>query len=45
MIDRFTTKKGVPETWGEALELRVQKEKASFRNNNPMGSYELEKMK
>lgn len=45
MIDRFTTKKGVPETWGEALELRVQKQKASFRNNNPMGSYELEKMK
>ncbi|WP_431812021.1 hypothetical protein [Lysinibacillus sp. FW12] len=45
MIDRFTTKKGVPETWGEALELRVQKQKASFRNDNPMGSYQLEKMK
>uniref|UniRef100_UPI0028C439CA RHS repeat-associated core domain-containing protein n=1 Tax=Listeria newyorkensis TaxID=1497681 RepID=UPI0028C439CA len=45
MVDRFTTKKGVPKTWGEALELRIQKQNAGFRNNNPMGSYELEKMK
>ncbi|MCU5707887.1 hypothetical protein [Bacillus wiedmannii] len=45
LIDRFTTKKGVPKTWGEALDLRVLKQKNSFRNNNPMGSFELEKMK
>ncbi|MBC6310557.1 hypothetical protein HCJ66_13535 [Listeria sp. FSL L7-1582] len=45
MVDRFTTKKGVSKTWGEALELRIQKQNAGFRNNNPMGSYELEKMK
>ncbi|MED1508755.1 T7SS effector LXG polymorphic toxin [Bacillus proteolyticus] len=45
LIDRFTTKKGVPKTWGEALDLRIQKQKASFRNNNPMGSFDLEKMK
>ncbi|MDI6676463.1 hypothetical protein QMA02_11375 [Bacillus wiedmannii] len=45
LIDRFTTKKGVPKTWGEALDLRVLKQKTSFRNNNPMGSFELEKMK
>ncbi|WP_257141591.1 ParB/RepB/Spo0J family partition protein [Bacillus pseudomycoides] len=46
MVARFTTPKGVPKTWGgEALDLRIQKQKASFRNNNPMGSYDLEKMK
>jgi len=45
MVDRLTTKKGVPKTWGEALDLRIQKQKSSFRNNNPMGSYDLEKMK
>ncbi|KMP36624.1 hypothetical protein ETJ91_15030 [Bacillus albus] len=45
LIDRFTTKKGVPKTWGEALDLRILKQKTSFRNNNPMGSFELEKMK
>ncbi|MBA4538753.1 hypothetical protein H1Z61_16875 [Bacillus aquiflavi] len=44
MIDRFTTRKGIPKTWGEALDLRIQKQKASFRNNNPMGSFDLEKM-
>ena len=44
-IDRFTTKKGVPKTWGEAVELRVGKQKADFKNNNPMGSFDLEKMK
>ncbi|MBP1863487.1 hypothetical protein BD780_000810 [Clostridium tetanomorphum] len=28
LIDRFTTKKGVPKTWGEAIELRIGKQKA-----------------
>ncbi|MES5918930.1 hypothetical protein QCI44_12885 [Bacillus cereus group sp. RP37] len=45
MVTRFTTPKGTPKIWGEALDLRIQKQKASFRNNNPMGSFELEKMK
>ncbi|AET59191.1 hypothetical protein HPL003_12170 [Paenibacillus terrae HPL-003] len=44
-IDRFTTKKGVPTTWGEAIELRIGKQKASFRNNNPYGSFEMETVK
>ena len=29
-IERFTTKKGVPKTWGEAIELRVGKQKSIF---------------
>ncbi|MBC2304261.1 T7SS effector LXG polymorphic toxin [Listeria booriae] len=45
MVARFTTPKGVPKTWGEATNLRIGKQKASFRNNNPMGSFDLEKMK
>ena len=41
-IERFTTKKGVPKTWGEAIELRVGKQKASFRNGNPYGKFDME---
>lgn len=44
-IDRFTTKNGTPSTWGEAVELRIQKQKASFRSNNPMGSWTMENPK
>lgn len=44
-IERFTTKKGVPKTWGEAIELRVSKQKASFRNGNPYGKLEMETIK
>ncbi|MFL0253030.1 hypothetical protein ACJDT4_21715 [Clostridium neuense] len=44
LIDRFTTKKGVPKTWGEAIELRIGKQKASFRNNNPLGADTMERM-
>ena len=44
-IERFTTKKGVPKTWGEAIELRVGKQKASFRNGNPYGKLEMETIK
>ncbi|UOY90473.1 ParB/Srx family N-terminal domain-containing protein [Bacillus glycinifermentans] len=43
-IDRFTTKKGVPKTWEEAIELRIGKQKASFRNNNPLGSENMERV-
>ena len=44
-IDRFTTKKGVPKTWGKAIELRVGKQKASFRNGNPYGKFDMETIK
>ena len=44
-IERFTTKKGVPKTWGEAIELRVSKQKASFRTGNPYGKLEMETIK
>ena len=42
VLKRFTTKKGTPSTWGEAIELRIGKQKAAFRNNNPNGSYNIE---
>ncbi|GKX28597.1 hypothetical protein SH1V18_10770 [Vallitalea longa] len=45
LIERFTTKKGVPTTWGEAIELRIGKQKSSFRTNNPYGSFGMEKIK
>ncbi|WP_077605997.1 RHS repeat domain-containing protein [Salinivibrio sp. ML290] len=38
MIERFTTKKGVPSTWGEAIKLRIGKQSAGFRNKYPNGS-------
>ena len=44
-IERFTTKKGIPTTWGEAVELRVGKQKASFRNGNPYGVFNMEYIK
>lgn len=44
LIERFTTKKGVPTTWGEAIELRIGKQNASFRNNNPFGADIMEKV-
>ena len=44
-IERFTTKKGIPTTWGEAVELRVGKQKASFRNGNSYGEFNMEDIK
>lgn len=43
-IKRFTTGKGVPETWGKAIELRIGKQKASFRNENPYGKFDMERI-
>lgn len=43
MIDRFTTKTGVPKTWGDAVKLRIGKQKNSFSNSNPNGSWEMER--
>lgn len=45
LIERFTTKQGVPTTWGEAIELRIGKQNSGFRINNPYGSFEMEKIK
>ncbi len=37
-IDRFTTPKGVPDAWGDAITLRIGKQSAGYRNRWPMGS-------
>ncbi|MDE7435401.1 MAG: hypothetical protein K2N01_06230, partial [Lachnospiraceae bacterium] len=44
-IERFTTKRGTPKTWGEAIELRIAKQKASFKNGNPYGKFDIETIK
>ncbi|MBP5433123.1 RHS repeat-associated core domain-containing protein [Ruminococcus sp.] len=45
-VDRFTTPKGgVPKTWGDAVTNRINNQNASFRNNNPSGSWEMMKPK
>lgn len=31
--------------WGKAIELRVGKQKASFRNGNPYGKFDMETIK
>ena len=38
MIDRFTTKKGVPSTWGDAINLRIGKQNQLYRELYPSGS-------
>ena len=43
-IDRFTTKSGVPSTWGEALNLRIGNQNATFRNTYPSGSFDMPKV-
>ena len=42
---RFTTKKGVPDTWGEAVKLRIQKQASSWRETHPYGAYHMKKAK
>ena len=37
----FTTKKGVPKTWKDAVELRIGKQKSSFRTDNLFGSIDM----
>ena len=41
LVSRFTTPKGVPETWGEALNLRIGKQNSTFRYTYPSGSFDL----
>lgn len=38
MIERFTTKNGIPKTWGDAVKLRIQKQNSGYRNTYPSGS-------
>nr|WP_323866508.1 hypothetical protein [Xenorhabdus sp. Flor] len=35
---RFTTYKGIPSTWEEAINLRIGKQNAGYRNRYPKGS-------
>ena len=44
-VRRFTTKKGVPRTWGEAVELRIGKQGRSFQIDYPYGSYTIGKVR
>jgi hypothetical protein len=38
MVERFTTKGGVPKTWGEAVRLRIGKQNKAYRTRYPNGS-------
>jgi hypothetical protein len=44
-IERFTTKKGVPKTWGNAVELRIGKQTGGFAKKYPMGSPDMPRIK
>lgn len=37
-IERLTTPKGVPKTWGDAVLLRIGKQNSGYRNTYPFGS-------
>jgi len=37
-VDRFTTRGGVPQTWGDAIRLRIERQSAGWRNQYPNGS-------
>ena len=41
LIIRFTTKNGIPKTWGDAINLRIRKQKAEFRKNSAYGSFDI----
>lgn len=38
LIERLTTPKGVPRTWGDAVLLRIGKQNSGYRNTYPLGS-------
>lgn len=42
-VGRFTTNKGVPTTWGEAISLRIRKQSSSWRKSHPYGAYHMDK--
>ena len=37
-IERFTTRKGTPSTWGDAIDLRIGNQSAGYKNRYPDGS-------
>ena len=41
MVERFSTRHGTPTTWGQAVKLRIGKQRNSFKKENPLGSYDL----
>ena len=38
LIERLTTPKGVPQTWGDAVLLRIGKQNSGYRNTYPLSS-------
>ena len=44
-VERFTTAKGVPSTWGEAVNLRIGKQNSTFRKNYQYGSFDIKNVK
>lgn len=44
-VSRFSTKKGTPLTWGSAAELRIMKQKSSFRSMSPYGKLNIDDIK
>lgn len=46
MIERFTVKvkDKVPKTWGYAIRFRIGKQNKKIRENNQLGSYEIERI-
>jgi hypothetical protein len=40
--ERFMTRRGgIPTTWGEAVEFRINNQNSRFRNENPLGSFNI----
>jgi RHS repeat-associated protein len=37
-VERFTTRRGTPSTWGDAVQLRIGNQNSGFRNTYPNGS-------
>ena len=44
-VERFTTAKGAPSTWGEAVNLRIGKQNSTFRKNYQYGSFDIKNVK
>ncbi|QVK19511.1 hypothetical protein KHQ81_00610 [Mycoplasmatota bacterium] len=39
LVDRFTTKGGIPTTWGDAVNLKIGNQNSLYRNTYPSGSW------
>ena len=42
LIDRFTNRHGVPQTWGDAIRFRMRNQNATFRSRYPFGADTIE---